>query len=315
MKLTGLQPMTSYHYEFVASNSAGTITGTDGVFTTTAAPQALTGPVSQIGSDLLGLTGTVVPNGQSTGYYFQVGTSSAYTIKTATQHAGTSNSDVAVSAVVSNLSSARVYHYRLVAVSAGGRTYGHDATATTASAVSLKVSSQVITWGAGATISGSVASGKSGVTVGVVSEPAGQSTFTGLGTVTTTSGGAWSFAVHPTLRTLYEVAVAGGYSPQIGIAVRPQVSASRSAGGVAVRIVAGISFAHRVAQVQKYVDGQWALVRHFALNGNGRITLPPAWLPKGHSTLRVSIGSLVLGPDQAGFGYLAGYSGQIGYSR
>ncbi len=74
------------------------------------------------------LKGTVNPNGLSTNYYFQYGTTSSYGNQTSTQSAGVGTSAVAVSANVSRLTPNTVYHFRLVATNSAGTTYGSDMT-------------------------------------------------------------------------------------------------------------------------------------------------------------------------------------------
>src|SRR5579871_3041736 len=95
------------------------------------APTATTGPASQVNTGGAEVTGTVNPNGQSTTYAFQYGTSTNYGSQTATTSAGSGSSDVQAHAMLSNLTSNTTYHYRVVATSPSGTTSGSDATFTT----------------------------------------------------------------------------------------------------------------------------------------------------------------------------------------
>ena len=130
--LGGLAPATTYHYRLVARNASGTATGGDGLFTTAAPPVAVTSPASAVGPTAATLGGTVNPNGQSTTWYVEYGTTTSYGTKTPAADAGSATSSKAVSTGVSGLTAGRTYHYRLVATNSAGSTLGADATFVTA---------------------------------------------------------------------------------------------------------------------------------------------------------------------------------------
>ena len=129
--LSGLASGTTYHYRVVATNAAGTSRGADGIFTTSAAPAAVTGAATGVTPTSATLTGTVDPNGRATTWYFEYGTSTSYGTRTAVRDAGSGATAVGVAAGVSSLARGRVYHYRLVASSDAGTTRGADRTFTT----------------------------------------------------------------------------------------------------------------------------------------------------------------------------------------
>jgi hypothetical protein len=85
-------------------------------------PAAVGGPLSAK------LHGHVNPEGSDTHYFFQYGLTSAYGSQApaTAQDAGAGSSQVQVQADVSGLSPATVYHYRLVAMSSAGTSYGKD---------------------------------------------------------------------------------------------------------------------------------------------------------------------------------------------
>ena len=99
-----------------------------------AAPTAITGPVSAVGTTSATATGTVNPNGQSTSWYFEYGTSTSYGRRTSTRNAGSGTTNVRVSAALTGLAPGTTYHYRLVATSGAGTTRGGDGVFTTSSA-------------------------------------------------------------------------------------------------------------------------------------------------------------------------------------
>jgi hypothetical protein len=128
--VTGLGSSTTYHYRLVAVSAGGTALGTDHTFTTTTPPAVSTGAASSVQSYAMVLNGTVNPQGQATTYWFQYGTSTAYGQQTGPAGAGSGSSPVSVHSYIGGLTTNTTYHYRLVAQSAGGTSYGTDQTAT-----------------------------------------------------------------------------------------------------------------------------------------------------------------------------------------
>ncbi len=125
-----------------SSSGSGSITwaGTDGVewceggaeltFTKQAAT-VTTGSATSVTSSSATLNGTVNPNGFSTTYYFDYGTTTSYGSSTASANAGSGTSDVLVSADVIGLSANTAYHVRIVATNSAGTSYGSDQSFTT----------------------------------------------------------------------------------------------------------------------------------------------------------------------------------------
>src|SRR5712691_6478902 len=70
--------------------------------------------------------------------------------------------------------------------------------------VTISASAPVVTYGGSVTLSGKIADHAAGQTVAVLAEPSGSSSFSSLGSVTTTAGGNWSDTVKPTIETSYE---------------------------------------------------------------------------------------------------------------
>src|ERR1039458_2832624 len=93
-----------------------------------AAPTATTGAAQQVQFASATVTGTVNPNGSATTYYFEYGPTAAYGMQTSATSAGAGTADVVVPQPLSGLASSTTYHYRLVAVSAGGTVVGGDLT-------------------------------------------------------------------------------------------------------------------------------------------------------------------------------------------
>jgi hypothetical protein len=93
-------------------------------------PEANTGLAATVYATSAVLNGTVSPNGLTTTYYFEYGTTTAYGLVTASW---TTDADASVSATVGGLSAQTTYHYRLVATNSSGTSYGPDRSFQTAS--------------------------------------------------------------------------------------------------------------------------------------------------------------------------------------
>jgi hypothetical protein len=130
--ITGLKPNTTYHFRVVASSVGGTMPGSDVTFTTKpgciagVAPTVATLPATRVGPSTATLHGTVDPNGCDTVYHFQYGTTTGYGKVTVTRAAGHGTIPVAAAATIFGLSPNTIYHFRIVATSAGGTMDGSD---------------------------------------------------------------------------------------------------------------------------------------------------------------------------------------------
>ena len=94
-------------------------------------PKATTESASGVEAAQAKLNGSVDPNGFDTHYYFQYGTATSYGSSTPESDAGSGTSGKPESYTVSGLLAGTTYHYRLVATSSTGTSYGNDETFTT----------------------------------------------------------------------------------------------------------------------------------------------------------------------------------------
>jgi hypothetical protein len=138
--LYGLNPGTTYHYAIVAHNANGTETSRDFQFTTLPAMPLTTAPVigassaQFVNENSAVIEGEVNPEGLQTAYEVQYGTSSAYgSAAPQGQIAPFTSSQGTLTALV-GLAPGTAYHYRLVARSQAGTSYGPDETFTTTGA-------------------------------------------------------------------------------------------------------------------------------------------------------------------------------------
>jgi hypothetical protein len=93
-------------------------------------PYAETGHATNVQSTEASLHGVVNPEGSETKYYFEYGLTQSYGSRTSEVGAGSGFGNSAVNATVAGLTSGAEYHFRIVASSAGGISYGADETFT-----------------------------------------------------------------------------------------------------------------------------------------------------------------------------------------
>ena len=127
---SSLTSSTTYHFRIVAYNSGGTSYGSDLTFTTLAsAPAATTQAATSITSTSAQLNSYVDPSGASTTIYYQYGLTTSYGSTTISGNIGTTAGNYGTT--VSGLTPNTTYHFRIVATSSGGTTYGSDMTFST----------------------------------------------------------------------------------------------------------------------------------------------------------------------------------------
>ena len=176
-------------------------------------------------------------------------------------------------------------------------------------AVSLGTSAPQITYGTKVTLSGQVNSGRAGEQVQIVQQPYGQPSPIVLATVVTGDGGTFGLTVAPKILTTYQALWKTAKSLVISTAVAPNISFGRLNGFV-TRVWAGRSMARKQVQLQRRTRfGQWVTIRRVSLDLSSRARFG-AVLPLGVSRLRIA-----MSVNQAGVGYLAGFSREITYRR
>ncbi len=130
---------------------------------TISSPSVTTGQSTAITTNGATVQGTVNPQGQSTQYAFQYGTTNLYGHETTLTSVGAGSTALPISATIGGLISGTAYHYRVIAISTGGTATGADQTFTTAGTAPPSTTKPVVTTGTagavttgGATVSGSV---------------------------------------------------------------------------------------------------------------------------------------------------------------
>ena len=308
--VSGLAPGGGYHYRVVATNAAGTSRGGDQAFTTTGRPIVRSGPAAGIGANGATLTG---PCAERARHELVLPVRANCELRPADTGAQRRLQRVpSVSEPIGNLSPQQTYHFRLVATNGVGPSYGADVAFTTAGpAVTLAASTATVISRRNLTLSGTVASKRANENVTVFAQRFDRPSFTAIATVLTTSGGAWSLIVRPAIRTAYKGVWNGSTSFTVTVAVRPAVSVRvLSRLRVSTTVLAGRSFAGRTVQLQRRLSsGRWLTIARAQLNRKSSAVFHPT-LKRGRWTLRVAISV-----NQAGSGYLAGFSRQFSVRR
>jgi hypothetical protein len=258
----GLAPDTTYHYRVTATNPSGTADGTDATFTTSKAPPSLTplAPGSVTATSALAAA-SVNPNGVTTSVTFQYGHTTAYGSTTTAASAGAGTSPLRVQATIAGLLPGTAYHYRAIATSADGTTYGADtafATAKAAPAATTGAASIVLT--DGARLTGTVA-------------PAGVET-------------SYQFQYGPT----------AGYGQQTALTVAGSGTSKVSVGTTISGLAAGTPYHYRLVAIS--ADGTTAGT-DATFTTTGDAASPGGTLPPISRTMAVAITSSAVQLDGA----------------
>ncbi len=216
-----------------------------------------------------------------------------------------------MSASLSNLTPGSTYHYRLVASSNGGTSLGSDMTFSTPPSVTLKPSAYRVVFGHYIRLSGNVFGAQTGIKVTVLGQAFGESSFTQVATVLTGASGGWTYLASPTISTTYQASANGGSSSTSTVGVQPAVSLRIiTKARFSTRVTAARSFAGQTVQLQRLSGTRWVTVRRKRLSSGGIAIFSAGDLPQGSSQIRVA-----LSVNQAGPGYLAGFSRTLTYHQ
>jgi plastocyanin len=197
-------------------------------------------------------------------------------------------------------------------------------TATVAAApasVSLAATPSVVTYGVKTTLSGTVSSPTTDDKVDILAQPAGENAYKVIATVTTTAGGAYTYAVAPAKNTNYEsrTKLAGVpliTSNAVTVKVRPRVTLTRtSLHHFRVSVTAADSFVGKYIVFRRYVaaTGKWNTVKSVQLKAMTQTAVPLAGTFVSSSTFTVKLKKgyrvrAILAPSQVGTSYLAASS-------
>ena len=154
--------------------------------------------------------------------------------------------------------------------------------------LTLKASSTVVRYGGSTTLSGALSTGKAGQSVDVQAQECGQNAFKKVTSVNTTTGGAFSVAVKPTINTTYQAKQKGATSPPVAVKVAPLLSVKKN-GGTTVRrftvtLTSAQSFVGKYVVFQRRGSKAWRTVKKVTLT-----TVAPTTAPTQVTTAKVSV--------------------------
>ena len=145
------------------------------------------------------------------------------------------------------------------------------------SVLSLTAAPQLVLYGGQSTLSGRLGTGQANQKVDIFAQECGASALTKLTTVTTTTDGAYTFAVQPRRNTTYESRFRALKSTRVLVKVRPQVTLRKLAPRrFRVTVLAADSLAGKFVIFQRFssVQRRWVRVRAVALVADGTLTSP-----------------------------------------
>jgi plastocyanin len=181
--------------------------------------------------------------------------------------------------------------------------------------VTISARPPIVTYGGTATLAGTVSSAAAGERVSVFAQACG-GTFTRVADVTTTTGGAWTYAAKPLNNTVYRVTWRASTSPNVTVRVRPRLQLRKVARNrFALRVSATQSFAGKAAVFQRFnaTTRTWTRVRSVTLRANNT-GVAPTVVSSVTFTARVGVGRrvrAVMTQSAVGACYAAGTSNAI----
>ncbi len=156
-EVDGLGPDTVYHYRIVATNRFyGTSYGADQTFSTDQEPVVETDAPAAVGYDDATLSGAINPRGVEVSYYFEYGPTETYGSRTVESTAGSGMASVQEMQNVSGLEEGTTYHFRMVATSSYGTTYGAGRTFSTGTKPLVQTDAPAMVGPEAATLSGKI---------------------------------------------------------------------------------------------------------------------------------------------------------------
>jgi plastocyanin len=195
--------------------------------------------------------------------------------------------------------------------------------AAAAATVSVAAGPRVLNYGAATTITGTLSTAQANQKVDILAQACGESAPKAVDTVTTTTGGAFSFQTKPTLNTSYQVRYGGGAnavtSALVPVSTRAIVTLRRNAlHRFTVQVTAAQSFVGKAVAFQRWVQRKhrWSTAKTIFLGSRHAASAPLA----GSTVSAVTFGAriprglrvrAVLPSGQAGPCYIAAKSATV----
>lgn len=182
--------------------------------------------------------------------------------------------------------------------------------------VSLTATPTTVVYGHKVTLAGTLSSKQSGQSLQIFAQQCGQQASTKLASVTTTTGGAYTYQTQPLMQTVYTVKYKTSTSTAATVKVHPRLRLAKVAPHrYSLRVFAAQSFAGKYATFQRFSStlGHWVRVQRVLLRANTTGVAPTVITSaRFHSHIRARLRvRVVLGQAQVGSCYLPGRSNTI----
>jgi hypothetical protein len=140
------------------------------------------------------------------------------------------------------------------------------APAAAAPALTLKAAPTVVAYGGSTTLSGVLSTLKSGQRVDILGQDCGQTAFKKVTTVMTTTGGAFTYAAKPSMKTSYQAKQKNVTSPTISVETTPVLSLKKLAKNkFSVSVTAAQTFVGKFVVFQRLRNSKWVSLKHVTL--------------------------------------------------
>ena len=132
--------------------------------------------------------------------------------------------------------------------------------------LTLKASPTVAAYGGGSTLSGVLSTQRSGQHIDILAQDCGQGAFKKVTTVTTTSGGAFTYAAKPTMNTNFQAKQKNVASPTTSVQTTPVLSLKKLAKNkFTVSVTAAQTFVGKFVVFQRLRTSKWVSLKHITL--------------------------------------------------
>jgi len=176
-------------------------------------------------------------------------------------------------------------------------------------AVTIGAAAPIILYGQSTQIAGQVSNGQANEKVDVYAQPYGAPSAQQIASLLTGANGVWAVAVKPSWATTYSAHWKSLVSSTVSVGVRPTIAFTINRHQLAaVKVKAATSHAKRKVYIQRFTRfHEWVKFRSVTLGSKSGAVFR-FHLKRGRYTLRV-----YMTINQAGIGYLEGYSRTIVY--
>jgi len=132
--------------------------------------------------------------------------------------------------------------------------------------LTLKASPTVVAYAGSTTLSGVLSTLKSGQRVDILGQDCGQGAFKKVTTVTTTTGGAFTYAAKPTMNTSYQAKQKAVTSPTAVVQVAPTLALKKLARNkFSASVTAAQTFVGKFVVFQRWRTSKWVSLKHVTL--------------------------------------------------